>query len=511
VLSLGSLATAAWGDELPPRGANLLPPALARTAEPVAPSLSAVKLGRPVGVSLGRPVPAGPAVSDRALTPASYQPDATVPAEAANRPDPASAAESVREPAWPVPSRAVNDDAVSGGFATDGMLQAAPPVVPPSAVLPIAPDPATWGNELPAPPCGDRPGPTRFYVGGEYLLWWIKDSHTPPLVTTSPASSSGILGQPGTVVVLGGDLDNENCTGGRFTAGFGLPWFCKPTFLETNFLFLAERTNHFGAGSDQFPVLARPFFNLNAGTEFTQVTTSPGLAVGRIDVNNASRLWGGEVNVRREWCCGCWYNVDCLLGFRYLELNEKLEIVENLTVLPGVPTFAGSHVTVFDSFATRNQFYGGQVGASARLGAGRWTADLWTKFAMGDTHQVVNVVGNQVVTSPTGVVSNFTGGLLALNSNIGHFTRDQFAVVPEVGVNVGYQVTSRLRATLGYNFLYWSNVLRPGDQIDRVLDVTRIPNFPVSAVPAPQVRPVVPFKDTGFWAQGINVGLEWRY
>ena len=43
-----------------------------------------------------------------------------------------------------------------------------------------------------------------------------------------------------------------------------------------------------------------------------------------------------------------------------------------------------------------------------------------------------------------------------------------------------------------------------------VLDVSQIPNF---GLPAPPVaaRPTVPFRDTDFWAQGVNfgVGLTW--
>jgi hypothetical protein len=109
-------------------------------------------------------------------------------------------------------------------------------------------------------------------------------------------------------------------------------------------------------------------------------------------------------------------------------------------------------------------------------------------------------------------VRTAVGGLLALPTNIGHFSRDRFSVVPEIGVNLGYQLTDHLRAYVGYNFLYWTNVVRPGAQIDRVLDVTLIPNFPVpGAVPTGQNRPMVPFKENDFWAQGINFGLEFRW
>ena len=53
-----------------------------------------------------------------------------------------------------------------------------------------------------------------------------------------------------------------------------------------------------------------------------------------------------------------------------------------------------------------------------------------------------------------------------MQSNIGHFSQSQFAVVPEIGVKLGYQLTPNLRLQAGYNFLFWSNVVRPGQQID---------------------------------------------
>ena len=81
-------------------------------------------------------------------------------------------------------------------------------------------------------------------------------------------------------------------------------------------------------------------------------------------------------------------------------------------------------------------------------------------------------------------------------------------------MNVGYDVTPHLRAFVGYNFLYVSSVVRPGDQVDRIIDPSRLPvpaalagNLP----PANTGRPLVPFKATDFWAQGINFGLKYTW
>jgi hypothetical protein len=101
------------------------------------------------------------------------------------------------------------------------------------------------------------------------------------------------------------------------------------------------------------------------------------------------------------------------------------------------------------------------------------------------------------------------GGLLTQPTNIGERDRNVFSVVPEIGVNVGYQVTDGLRVFAGYSFMYWTNVVRPGDQVDRVVNVTQLPGSPVPfSGPA---RPAFSWNDTDFWAQGFNLGLEMRY
>ena len=40
----------------------------------------------------------------------------------------------------------------------------------------------------------------------------------------------------------------------------------------------------------------------------------------------------------------------------------------------------------------------------------------------------------------------------------------------EALTRVGYRVTDCIRVNVGYNFLYWSEVARPGEHIDRVVN-----------------------------------------
>jgi hypothetical protein len=343
----------------------------------------------------------------------------------------------------------------------------------------------------------------------------------PPLVTTGSTTSQGILGQPGTTVLFGGSaVDYGPQSGARFTAGYWLD--CDQTVaVEGSLFFLGQQSVLFNANSSQFPVLARPIVVVNQGPqmgEFRQLTAFPNLFSGNINVSTASRLWGTDVNVRCKGCCNCWcdwdYRIDWLAGIRYLELNENLHINETIQFQPGVIAALpnGGTGSVFDTFGTRNQFVGAQVGAVLALHRGPWSLDVKGQLALGDTHETVNINGGQVLVSPTGATTSFIGGLLALPSNIGHFTRDEFTVVPELGLQLGYQFTDHFRAFVGYDFLFWSNVLRAGEQVDRNVDVTQIPNFNApGSLPAGQTRPAVLFKETSYWAQGINIGLEWRY
>jgi hypothetical protein len=102
-----------------------------------------------------------------------------------------------------------------------------------------------------------------------------------------------------------------------------------------------------------------------------------------------------------------------------------------------------------------------------------------------------------------------TGGLLAQRSNIGRHTTDDFAVVPQLGITLGYHVTPRLSLTLGYTFFYWSVVARPGEQIDLDVNPDLLPPERVPFQGA--LRPRFIYEGTDYWAQGLNLGLDYRW
>lgn len=371
-------------------------------------------------------------------------------------------------------------------------------------------------------------------------MWWIQDSHVPALITTGVPGATltpGVLGTPGTTVLVGNSaLDNPVRSGGRFTAGLWLN-DCQTFGIEGSYFFLGSRTMRFDRVSDGGPdsgVIARPFFDVLSGMQNSQLVAFPGLARGEIHLNATTRLQGADLNVICVPCCTpcvdpcanpCGprrgYRVTALAGFRYLQLEEDLNITEVTQVNPvvgvspgqfaGSPLFGGSTIRISDGFSTENNFYGGQVGAQAEACWGRMFVNFQGKVALGVTQQVVEVNGQTTITSPTRVSTTTPTGFLATGSNSGRFTRDEFSVVPEVGVNVGGQITRHLRASVGYTFLYWSSVVRPADQIDVGLSGTQIRTDARFNPAAGPTRPLALVQDTDFWAQGINFGLEYRY
>jgi hypothetical protein len=266
-----------------------------------------------------------------------------------------------------------------------------------------------------------------------------------------------------------------------------------------------------GSGAPGEPAIGRPFFNAVTGQEDAELVSFPGVLAGSTAVNLSSRLQGAELNaVSLVCCCPCTWKVEALAGFRFLALDEGLGITEALAVLPGVPVLGGTQFNIFDQFDARNQFYGGQVGVRGEYELGAWFARGSFKLALGDTQETADVNGATTIISPGGVATAGPGGLLALPSNIGHYSRDVFAVVPEVGFSVGYQFDTHIRLSVGYDFLYWSEVARPGDQIDRSINPTQLVRTPGGSV-STAGPPFFTFQGTDFWMQAITFGLEIRY
>jgi hypothetical protein len=243
---------------------------------------------------------------------------------------------------------------------------------------------------------------------------------------------------------------------------------------------------------------------------------------GSVDVPSSSRLWGAEANALVTLSCEGSLHTCALAGFRYLDLQEGLgiesfstalanDVSTDTVVFQGQPIRPPGSVLVDDQFHTRNQFYGGQIGGRMDYTSGKLFGSLAMKVALGNTHEVIRNTGLTTLILAGQPNITVDGGRLVGLSNAGRFSQDEFSVVPEVEVKVGYRVTHNIKALVGYNFLYWTEVVRPGDQIDQTVDARQVPTSIVFTPGLVGTAPTVPFRKSDYWAQGITFGLEFAF
>jgi hypothetical protein len=350
----------------------------------------------------------------------------------------------------------------------------------------------------------------------EYLRWWTDGMDLPPLVTTSPNTApqnqAGVLGQPDTGILFGsGEINSGGTNGLRARGGY---WFTPGGnfAIESEYFGLERQDDNFAAASDGTTVLARPYFDLLAGDEASQLVAYPGLASGSLQVLSETRLKSFLINGRVALCPGAPCNfdgqsnrVDWIVGYRFLELKDRLTFG---VTRDGLIATEPDRVVVNEQFATRNRFGGLQLGVTHLANFRRAWLESMLRVAIGSNRQKVSISGGSSITD-AGTTSNFTGGLLAQRTNIGNFERSQFAMIPEIGLTLGFRFNDAFQATLGYSVLYYPNVVRAADLIDRDINPNLIP--PETVPFAGPLRPEFRFVESDYWAHGVNIGGELRF
>jgi hypothetical protein len=365
------------------------------------------------------------------------------------------------------------------------------------------------------------------WLTAEYLFWGTSGMKIPPIATSSPVGTSmaatGVIGLPTTHLLFGGDTILNNWRSGvRVNTGF----WCDDeqlTGVDMTFFYLGTKQQTYSATSAGDPLLARPFYDASTNMQNAQLVTfatrSPTgtllpTQVGIIGFRATNSFWGADFNFRKNlWDDGS-LRVDGLFGFKFLQLRDMLNV--GSTVTADDPTAAngvafGTNFTSMDSFQTRSDFYGGQVGLKGEYNMGRWSIGMVGKLALGDTYQAVAINGSSTSAPPGGgKATTSVGGLFAQNTNIGTYSASNFSVAPEININLSYQLTQHIRIFGGYSILYWSNVARAGNQIDYTVNSTQIATGGSSTLLGP-ARPAFIMHESGFWANGINIGLEFRW
>jgi hypothetical protein len=346
-----------------------------------------------------------------------------------------------------------------------------------------------------------------FDISAEALLWWFKGNATPPLVT------DGLFGEPGTKVFLGDrDADTNANPGFRLTASYGLT---ATWGVESTFFYIPTRSTSRTVGSSGQPGstdLFIPFLDAAVGGESLTNLSSETLFSGRATEELRNSLLGAELNgTMRVPMLGA-LRMDALAGFRYLRLRETYAFE---TDSPNIPPQPADVFRTRDEFDAINNFFGLQVGARARGDWGPVFLGGLVKVAVGAMVQSVDIDGQLVTNNFNGfgAPQTFAGGYFAQPTNIGNHTRHVISVVPEAGLTLGYRITPQLSVFSGYTFLYASNVVRAPQQVNRQINptgATAISGNPPQNLVGP-AQPAFKFNSSDFWAQGLNVGLAYRF
>ena len=304
---------------------------------------------------------------------------------------------------------------------------------------PAAPQPLPNALEATTPEA--TAGPLgRSWAVYEYLLWW-------------PKASPGV----------GGDaLDPSPLSGGRFTLG-GSADDLDTVGTEVTYLFTGSRT-----------------------ATATAVRYADGLPVERLTTSLTNRLSGWEINGLANLHHGPALRVHGLAGYRYFMANEGLRL-NQATWLPDAMVGAA------DQIDAHNRFHGGQLGLFTDYARGAVFLEAVGKVALGQATNVVRASGQSVSVAPgypVPAVRVTQTGVLGGPSYPVRCVHSGFAVLPEATVKLGCRLRDRSRVYLGYNFLYLSEAVRPGDQL--------VPDRTTMAV-------------SDFWVQGLLFGLEHRY
>jgi len=402
------------------------------------------------------------------------------------------------------------------------------PPLPKAPALPLAPPkpneappapPDGFGVDLPSgtvvspevrppmpvagPPIEVPEGP-HFWADVDFLYWRSKGGLVPSLVAAafgSPSQASPV--SPLQAFLISDDRMNGTMQSGlQASVGY---WLDKPfgTGVEARYQGFLHNDNLAQYAGTSRTFLNRPFWNqANNSPELFLLSTPSGSSTGIVGVGTSFDSFGLEANYLRRGPAMFSESFHWIMGLRYWNLEEELFVEGNSRT-------GGLSVTTLDSFMTRNQFFGGQIGGKWNWTRKRLTIDMSWRMALGAMLEDVNISGSSTAVLPSGTRVEAPGGFLALSSNMGDHSRTQFAWIRESQISLSYAVHENVSLRLGYSFMYVSGVVRPGEQIDLGINPNLLPFSPGPAT-AP-LRPELRMNHETFFMYGVNAGLTVQF
>lgn len=390
-----------------------------------------------------------------------------------------------------------------------------PPAVKPASCTTCAPStvattaaPVVMTTPL-AGGCETRGG--ALFGSVDYLLFNFRDSPSPPLVQTLPASqfNNGDINADDASTIFGNGIDQNGTSGVRI---FGGAWLNDSIAIEGSYSGFETKVKRFYIESQGDPPIGRYFYDVtNNDRPNTYVIYSrpDGSESGFINVESPLRVWTFDVNARGRGTTVFSEHFDWIAGFRYFDLREGIFVQDYIQFNTG--DNAGTSLFGEDRFYVTNQFYGAQIGGNSffELGGG-FTLDVTAKIALGGVRQRAQINGVTIERQNGAVTRVVEGDILTQPSNIGEYSRGQFAAMPEVLIKLGYRLGARTNVTIGYNFIGLSNIVRAGSVIDSNVNPNQSP-YLESNNNSTAARPAFGFNGTEFWGQGLTLGVSVVY
>jgi len=389
---------------------------------------------------------------------------------------------------------------------------AQPPAAGPDIPLPMltAPADGTFQNTITNAIAEDPGTGPRAWASIEYLRWWITNSNSPELIQTVPSDQ----------VVLSGTGNLPPGAAQRFFPSdrdvqFGAFNGIRPTIgfttdsigFEISGFWLDQKSVTGAVASDGTPfAVAQQYTAAGSNRVISLFASLAGQYSGGAQASTDVRLWGFDANVRTPTyrMLADWNH--CLVGFRYFNLEENLNVGSNAT-FP-----SGGRFVIEDSIRTRNEFYGGQVGLASRYGGLErgFGLDGLFKMAVGGVRQHADLNGSNTAISPTGERDSVPGGLYVQPSNAGTYERTKVAMLVEYNLNLTYNFNPNWQFVVGYSINYLTSAVRPAELIDPVLNDSRI-RYVATPSSSDADSPRFTWRASDFWTQGVNVGLRFQY
>jgi hypothetical protein len=340
----------------------------------------------------------------------------------------------------------------------------------------------------------------------DVLAWWHKGRQIQPLLNTSPTGTpigdAAVIGTTGTTALFGNDKYGEDIrAGGRVNLGLWLDGDSS-IGIGNRLTSVAGDDITYDNQSNGTEILGRPFFNVLLNDRDALLLSYPGEFSGEFHATSSTNFIMNDFYARLRMSEDAVNRIDFLIGYEYARIGDDLIVRSSTTNINALDPAFGVTFDFRDEFRTVNKFDGVMIGLMGDYVRGRAKVSYLGKLGYGnlDERLIINGTGSA---SAGGASVPLNGGLLALPTNSGTHSWSRPVFVPEVNLNLHLQLTQRLDFSIGYSFVYFTNVLLAGDQVDRRLNLSQ-----QSGALTGQAFPLPQRNETDFWYQGLNFGLN---